>query len=125
MTICPKTKFKRTIINIETIIGNLQNGTIDAQHSKYWDEIVNAIPLICSAQEFREDDHPMMDFIDFDILSRIKNMSPTFQDFFRSCTVFDLAYNECDKFFREVFTKMGLCYTFNGLLPNQLYRHET
>lgn len=34
-------------------------------------------------------------------------------------------FDNCDTFFREVFTKMGLCYTFNGLLPNQLYRYDT
>lgn len=125
LTICPKTKFKSSVLNIDSIIGHLRNGTVDSQHSKYWDQIVNTIPLICNAQELREDDHKMMEFIDFDVLSRIKHMSPTFQDFFKSCVVLGRAFDDCGTFFREVFTQIGLCYTFNGLLPNQLYRDNT
>lgn len=126
MTICPKTKFKLSVVNIESILANVHNGTEDAQHSHHWAAIVNAIPLVCNALEQRYvDPEALLDFIDFDVLALIKQMAPTFGDFFKSCVVLGGVHDDCRSFFREVFTKVGMCYTFNGLLPDQLYRENT
>lgn len=30
----------------------------------------------------------------------------------------------CDLMFKEIYTEAGLCYNFNGLLPEDLYREQ-
>lgn len=51
------------------------------------------------------------EFIDSSIFSLIEKMAPTFDDTMIICELFNPV--DCKKFLSPIYTKIGLCYTFN------------
>ncbi|XP_030040427.2 pickpocket protein 28 [Manduca sexta] len=59
-----------------------------------------------------------------DITNNIKMVSPTLTDVFFECTWKDTPVDNCSMLFSPVVTEEGICYTFNTLRAEELFRTE-
>lgn len=56
-----------------------------------------------------------------DIIDKLREMAPTFNDTMFFCK-FRNEFQPCHALFKEVMTEEGLCFTFNVLNSQELYR---
>lgn len=56
-----------------------------------------------------------------DIIGKLRAMAPTFNETMFFCK-FRNEFQPCHELFREVMTEEGLCFTFNVLNSQELYR---
>lgn len=56
-----------------------------------------------------------------DIIDKLREMAPTFNETMFFCK-FRNALQPCQELFKEVMTEEGLCFTFNVLNSQELYR---
>lgn len=118
ITICPQNKFRRNITNVtkilnQTIENNCLNGT---DCSIQYDVVTQICPRTYGMGYANS-----VERIWYDIDYWIKQLAPDLLDSIKFCQMF-YAYASCDALFREVYTSSGVCYTFNGLYPEDLYR---
>ncbi|XP_075146228.1 ripped pocket [Haematobia irritans] len=73
-------------------------------------QIIDSMPRIS---------HQPIDY--FEILNR---MLPDFDNHYLYCKWFG-NFSHCDKLFSKTYTEEGICFTFNGLNPTDLYRNNT
>lgn len=78
---------------------------------------------VCNTQII-EQDMPLIPGEDLDYFHVLERMLPPFERYFFYCRWLS-RFNECDKYFRKTLTEEGICYTFNGLRPTEVYREDT
>ncbi|EDW80549.1 uncharacterized protein Dwil_GK11507 [Drosophila willistoni] len=78
---------------------------------------------VCNSQ-IVDQDMPLIAGDDLDYLNVLERMLPPFERYFFYCRWLS-RFNECDKFFTKTLTEEGICYTFNGLRPTDIYREDT
>ncbi|XP_034487599.1 pickpocket protein 28 [Drosophila innubila] len=78
---------------------------------------------VCNTQ-IVEQDMPLIPGEDVDYFDVLDRMLPPFERYFFYCRWLS-RFNECDKYFRKILTEEGICYTFNGLRPTEIYREDT
>lgn len=69
-------------------------------------------------------DMPLIPGEDLDYFAVLEHMLPPFERYFFYCRWLS-RFNECDKYFRRTLTEEGICYTFNGMRPTDIYREDT
>lgn len=131
MTICPYLKFRSKFVNVVDVIRYLQ-GSVPLRSIKtnYYNvnHIVNTLPLVCKLSDLTLNSTiipTLATKVDFDVMNLLKSARAEFNRTFVKCTVKESEQMACATCFKEVFTEDGLCYTFNGLLPNHMYRNNT
>lgn len=129
MTICPPTKFRADFINVPGAVQFLRANSAHVPASvppPVWSNIANSLPFVCPLDMLNVTASPFFtDRVDFDIVMWLKTAAASFAQTFSQCEIKDTPQSSCAGIFREVFTSVGLCYTFNGLMPNHLYRNNT
>lgn len=78
---------------------------------------------VCNTQII-EPGMPLIPGDPLDYSEVLQRMLPPFERYFFYCRWLS-RFNECDKYFRETLTEEGICYTFNGLHPMDIYREDT
>ncbi|KAH8301008.1 hypothetical protein KR044_010587 [Drosophila immigrans] len=78
---------------------------------------------VCNTQ-IVEQDMPLIPGENVDYFEVLERMLPPFDRYFFYCRWLS-RFNECDKYFHKTLTEEGICYTFNGLRPTQIYRENT
>lgn len=58
------------------------------------------------------------------LIESLRNVSPLFNRTITYCLYRGLNEN-CEDFFHEIVTEEGICYTFNALDGEEIYREET
>lgn len=126
MTICPQNKYRKSIVDVDSIIQHLRSMTEPNMLPTLWRQISNTLPLVCSLDfELNASADQFLDVVDFDVQTVLKNAAPSAEETIQSCFLMNQNQQSCQPLFREVFTLDGLCYTFNGLMPNHLYQKHT
>lgn len=64
---------------------------------------------------------PKFEHESLDYIENLNEMFPDFQKYFYSCEWFGNE-TECDTIFTKIYTDEGICYTFNTLKGNDMYR---
>ncbi|KAH8411341.1 hypothetical protein KR215_002417 [Drosophila sulfurigaster] len=78
---------------------------------------------VCNTKILQQDS-PLIPGEEFDYFEVLDRMLPPFERYFFYCRWLS-RYNECDKYFHKTLTEEGICYTFNGLPPTEIYRENT
>lgn len=125
VTICPFLKYQRSVVSVADAMQFLQENKTTGNTTKLWRQIINTLPFFCELKLNENLEKELQEIVDFDILTVLKNAGPSFNDIFDKCVIKDNEKSNCPGSFREVFTADGMCYTFNGLMPNHLYRNNT
>lgn len=63
------------------------------------------------------------EYMDLDMWSTIKEITPNFNDTFVFCQIFDKP-EDCERLFNPIITESGLCYTFNALHVADMLTNE-
>ncbi|KAM8721472.1 hypothetical protein ACLKA7_007361 [Drosophila subpalustris] len=71
-----------------------------------------------------EQDMPLIPGEEIDYFNVLERMLPPFERYFFYCRWLS-HFDECDKYFSKTLTEEGICYTFNGLRPTEIYREDT
>ncbi|KAH8387433.1 hypothetical protein KR093_007037 [Drosophila rubida] len=133
VTICSETKRVLKKSGDHNSYASLYNQFTDAMHAtkifkpqnitaKEMEEF-RTLLHVCNTQII-EQDMPLIPGEDIDYYDILKRMLPPFERYFFYCRWLS-RYNECDKYFHQTLTEEGICYTFNGLRPSQIYRENT
>lgn len=125
MTICPFLKYRKDVTNVAEAIRFLREANTTSNSTKYLRQIYNTLPFVCHVSVNPTVAGELADFVEFDMMQVLKNAGPRFGEMFESCVIKDSAQSNCATTYQEVFTEDGICYTFNGLMPNHLYRNTT
>lgn len=64
------------------------------------------------------------DFIDIDIMLSLFVLAPPIEETILGCGTENIWIRGCSHVFRPIYTNNGICYTFNGITPHELYRDE-
>ncbi|KRF94123.1 pickpocket protein 28 [Drosophila mojavensis] len=78
---------------------------------------------VCNTHSIQQD-MPLIPGDNLDYPKVLERMLPPFDRYFFYCRWLS-RFNECDKYFRPTLTEEGICYTFNGLRPTDIYRKGT
>lgn len=119
VTICPETKTKKTLVDITegyraSSMGDFDNMTIDQLRN------LEALSQICDAHLFdRAEINSGLQ--SEEIVPLLKSISLTLDDVSLFCK-WTQSLGSCEKFFTEVMTEEGVCFTFNGLSFGEMYR---
>lgn len=132
VTICSETKRtlkaggKNSYAELYKLYGDYMNSTriFKPQNvSKREMDEFRTLLHVCNTQII-EPDMPLLPGDELDYMEVLKSMLPPFDRYFFYCRWLS-RFNECDKYFRETLTEEGICYTFNGLHPTDIYREDT
>ncbi|XP_055858324.1 pickpocket protein 28-like [Episyrphus balteatus] len=118
VTICPETKTHANIFNYTEMYWKLMwnnNSKISKEEKHYWE----AISQTCLYKK--------LDYGKFlanvsHLISAIEQAAPGLRETLYSCT-WRQARIICDKYYKTL-TEEGLCFTFNGFNPKNIYRNE-
>lgn len=78
---------------------------------------------VCNTHSIQQE-MPIIPGDNLDYYKLLERMLPPFDRYFFYCRWLS-RFNECDKYFRPTLTEEGICYTFNGLRPTDIYRKDT
>ncbi|KAH8397834.1 hypothetical protein KR222_003544 [Zaprionus bogoriensis] len=78
---------------------------------------------VCNTQII-ESDMPLIPGEQLDYPALLQRMLPPFERYFFYCRWLSRS-SECRRYFRPSLTEEGICYTFNGLHPRDIYRPDT
>ncbi|ALC49619.1 rpk [Drosophila busckii] len=91
--------------------------------SAYEMEEFRTLLHVCNTQ-IMDQDMPLIPGDELNYYNVLERMLPPFERYFFYCRWLS-RFNECDKYFRQTLTEEGICYTFNGLRPTEIYREDT
>ncbi|XP_061393667.1 pickpocket protein 28-like [Musca vetustissima] len=69
--------------------------------------------------------NPPLSYPPVDYIEVLEKMLPPFGDNFVQCKLLGNDTDNCIQYFRKTYTEEGLCFTFNGLNSQDLYREDT
>ncbi|KAG4078974.1 hypothetical protein HA402_010926 [Bradysia odoriphaga] len=122
VTLCPQIKTKQTVFNYTNYFNLYQK---DWTRSKE----LNASEfsrLKSSAQVCKTVPKSFLKIgsrnTSSDIYSNLRSIAPKVSDIMYHCDFNGHKTKDCSKFFKEIWTEEGLCYTFNFLNASDLYR---
>lgn len=124
VTICPQMKAKQTVFNYTKYFNTYQRD---------WSKTAGLHPdqlsLLKSAAEICKTVPPGLyklgpSTTDKRIYSDLKRISPQVSEFMYHCDFNGHKTTYCSKWFKEIWTEEGLCYTFNMLNGSELYRQN-
>ncbi|XP_063709864.1 pickpocket protein 28 [Culicoides brevitarsis] len=119
VTICPETKAKQTVFNFTDIYHRIHGNETLTDDEKFKLEI---IAQTCDA-------HLLVNAgignatITSDCIDQLLDMAPQFNETLFHCKYQNLA-DTCDTLFAPIITEDGVCYTFNALSGQEIYRKE-
>lgn len=119
ITICPDTKVPSRQLNY-THASHLINEGHEAQVTESEYERLMAMQHICYT---RSPQTKRTEQFSANITQTIVGMATRFGSNLFKCFVHNRRY-PCERMFRGVITDEGLCYTFNGINPRELYREK-
>lgn len=67
-------------------------------------------------------DVPGREFVDEDLMLFYFAIAPPIQETILGCGEGGGWLRICSNLFRMIYTDQGICYTFNGIMPDELYR---
>lgn len=111
VTICSSVKFRSQDFSFKKY-------QKDPEKYKHWEETYRNLGQLCDNYD------PLPGNLDSDILDIIREHSPDDRDMIKMITFRDDKLNTTDSF-HESFTTQGLCYTFNRLPLQDIYRVGT
>ncbi|XP_034256170.1 pickpocket protein 28-like isoform X2 [Thrips palmi] len=115
VTICPSTKTKPALFNYTLAQHHvLDNVSTEEEFWKY-----QALSLICIPQAMPPNYHLNATANDF-----LVEVAPTMEEVILECYWQHRQLN-CSKHFMRTLTEEGVCFTFNGLSPHEIYTNET
>ncbi|XP_034104832.1 pickpocket protein 28 [Drosophila albomicans] len=133
VTICSETKRVLKKSGDHNSYANLYNQFTAAMHATriFKPENITAKEMeefrtllhVCNTKILQQDT-PLIPGEEFDYFEVLDRMLPPFERYFFYCRWLS-RYNECDKYFHKTLTEEGICYTFNGLPPTEIYRENT
>lgn len=122
VTICPQNTFRHEALNITDIVERDKTGNFENYIN--WNIHKDLVGQSCKLTHRLLKYENSSKIISYDIYDWLKKSQRTIQETLVHC---DTSLNHqypCNIMFQEVFTESGLCYNFNGLLPEDLYRDE-
>ncbi|XP_065086994.1 pickpocket protein 28-like [Ochlerotatus camptorhynchus] len=121
VTICPETKAKAEYLNFTTMFHQIQNETDREQvTTESWDRF-RAVSQVCDLHI--TENIPLNQTIDHECVNWLKNVSVSKNEMLMYCKWRNEAIM-CDDKFTETLTEEGICYTFNSLAADDLFRLE-
>uniref|UniRef100_A0A1I8P290 Pickpocket protein 28-like n=1 Tax=Stomoxys calcitrans TaxID=35570 RepID=A0A1I8P290_STOCA len=132
VTICPEAKrtmnktvddnYLQLMKKLKTFLK--QDGKFNENFNESQLEESLTLKQICLSDVIELDDiaQPLRPAINYiDILNR---MQPSGSKYFLSCSWFGETLFSCDELFTKVYTEEGICYAYNGLKADDMYRDE-
>ena len=104
VTICPEIKFKKDLSDLSNIRFKDHQENFTEEQIKFQNVLYPVCPL----------SYPIKYHSKIDYSAELRKIAIPFKNTFRSCS-WRGNTNKCQKFFSEVLTDDGLCYTFNML----------
>lgn len=106
----------------------LSNGTLSRLKlsAKQWSNLKEILVVICPSRNYlwKTIDAPAFDFVDIDLMMLLHAIAPPSSETILGCGRAGTWIRDCNKLFRIIYTDQGLCYTFNGIAPAELYRNN-
>lgn len=117
VTICPQTKSKKEFFDITKAYYNQLDKNITEDEFQRLISMAN----VCNTKEFRQPWNNSRK--PFDMVQLIKDMAIPKNEAIRDC-LFGEGDEQCADYFTPVLTIEGICFTFNILNSNAIYRKE-
>lgn len=117
VTICPQTKSKKEFFDITKAYYNQLDENITEDEFQRLISMAN----VCNTKEFRQPWNNSRK--PFDMVQLIKDMAIPRNETIRDC-LFGEGDEQCTNLFTPVLTIEGICFTFNILNSNAIYRKE-
>ncbi|XP_052756948.1 pickpocket protein 28-like isoform X2 [Galleria mellonella] len=122
VTVCLETKAKQSVFNFTEYYHLYNDSGTRENLTTYERNLYEDVTLVC-------DDHlapPQGRKFGFgnETVTNIKEVSPNITDAFFGCKWKDIPKETCSDLFSPILTEEGLCYTFNNLGANELFRME-
>ncbi|KAJ8715043.1 hypothetical protein PYW08_005024 [Mythimna loreyi] len=118
VTVCFETKAKQRQFNFteyyHLYTTNRDNLTISEQH------MYEDISMVCDDHLSPPEGRPFASGVD--AVNNIKSVSPNLTEVFFGCKWKDIPSENCSELFSPILTEEGLCYTFNTLGPDEMFR---
>ncbi|XP_063832891.1 pickpocket protein 28-like isoform X1 [Ostrinia nubilalis] len=124
VTFCFETKSRQTIFNF-TKYFHLYNNNTGAPHSNITEdevEMFEDLCLVCDAAWCPKDGRKVSNGTV--TVENIKSVAPNLTEMFYGCKWQNTLYQNCSSMFSPILTEEGLCYTFNMLRAEDLFRVE-
>ncbi|CAG9865181.1 unnamed protein product [Phyllotreta striolata] len=114
VTICSETKTRQTVYNFTGAYDRLTHGEnlTDDEMKRFSDS-----SLICDNHLYNDGKK----YTDSDTIDYLMSVAPQFSDIFASCK-WTLLNESCENFFVPLLTEEGLCFTFNMLNRDEVFR---
>ncbi|XP_005176878.1 pickpocket protein 28-like [Musca domestica] len=131
LTICPETKraLKKNDSSYVELVQSLYS-YIDDDSFQFFpnftrSEHENTLTLmhVCQTEEFGTFFSKPADRNPIDYLKNLNDLLPGFERYFLTCQWFGRSMS-CEKLLTKVYTDEGICYAFNSLKANDLYRDQ-
>lgn len=126
VTVCPGIAVRRDRLNISQLTEALAKKDLSGlgMSVEKLSDLKEMLFTICPNQEWLWStiDVPERDTIDVDMMLELAMVAPPMNETILGCKGDDNWIPECYKYFQMIFTKDGICYTFNGLSPGDHYR---
>lgn len=124
ITVCPETKTRKDVFNYASSYEELNNSlTLDDDRKFFF----NCLADICKTLDYDPLSIPLESFPKFNNASKfieaLLEMTPIFMETFDYCLWLN-KFEDCKTMFQLVLTDEGLCYTFNTLSFEQIYRKD-
>lgn len=118
VTVCPQNKFRRDILDVPTVLERANTG--DYKNYNNLDIHKDMVSQMCRYLRTSNESK----IINYNIYNWLKSVQRNLNETIVHCDSSLNVEMPCDFMFREIYTEAGLCYNFNGLMPEDLYREQ-
>lgn len=118
VTICPESKAESQEINLSEILSRSDgNYTEDEIHK------LKALSGVCDFDDYKSLTKILSESeVRTDIVGTLKNISHPMSSLFQNCRYGTKKHANCEKYFNEVVTDEGICFTFNMLDAKDVFQ---
>lgn len=127
VTVCPYVNLQTEYLNLTYVLETIKLGNISRldYDSEVMPIIQEILFIVCPInQDYWLVLNCTESYSSKGILDALTILAPPIEDTILACGEDDIWIRICSHLFRRVFTEQGICYTFNGILPYDLYRED-
>ncbi|KAK9709708.1 Amiloride-sensitive sodium channel [Popillia japonica] len=119
VTICPKTKYNRDLFTHSDVMYKSYADQVNLTESEKLE--LEYMMMVCKRDS--KNNSRYHKYYDTNMLHFLNKVKPNVNETFRKCR-FAGVEKSCDKVFTPIFTKTGVCYTFNILDHEELFTED-
>ncbi|XP_045451668.1 uncharacterized protein LOC123660657, partial [Melitaea cinxia] len=120
VTICFETKARQTKFNFTYFYHLNQNQSTSGNFTEEERNLFEDVSLVCDTHLAPADGRKYS--LGNETIENIKELSPNISDVLIACKWKDVPKNSCSDLFIPILTEEGLCYTFNTMAADELFR---